>query len=253
MSTTHLIVPDPHAHPNHNNDRADWLGRCILDIRPDVLVNMGDQWDLPSLSSYDKGKASFYGRSYKADLLAGLDFDRRMWEPIRAAKKRRPYSIFIEGNHERRINRLLEISPELEGSVSFDDLRLSSNYRRVIRYEGTTPGVITLDGVAYSHYAISGVLGRAISGEHPAYSLLAKKHQSTTVGHLHVYDHCVRTGANGKKINGLVAGVFQDYDADWAGEINRLWNRGIIIKKDVKDGEYDIEWISIKRLEREYG
>lgn len=251
--TTHLIIPDPHAHPDHNNDRADWLGRLILDLQPDVLVNLGDMWDFPSLSGYDKGKASFHGRSYQKDLNAGLDFDERMWAPIRKAKRRRPFSVFIEGNHEERMRRLLDQTPELDGTVSFNDLDLKRNYHEIIRYDGSTPGTIDIDGITYCHFAVSGVMGRPIGGEHPGYSLLTKQFQSITCGHIHVYDHCVRTRMNGQRINGLVAGVFQDYHSDWAGEINQLWSRGVVIKRQVEDGDYDLEWVSISRLKKEYG
>lgn len=253
MSRIHLIVPDPHAHPDHSNDRADWLGKLILDLQPDVLVNLGDMWDFASLSGYDKGKASFHGRSYAKDLEAGLEFDERMWAPIRKAKRKRPFSVFIEGNHEERMRRLLEHTPELEGTVSFNDLDLKRNYHEIVRYEGQTPGTIGIDGVLYSHYAISGVMGRPISGVHPGYSLLTKQFQSITTGHLHVYDHCVRTRMDGQRIHGLVAGVFQDYDSVWAGEVNSLWSRGLVIKREVSNGDYDLEWVSIARLKKEYG
>ena len=42
MTKVHLVIPDPHAHPDHNNNRADWLGQLILDLKPDVVVNLGD-------------------------------------------------------------------------------------------------------------------------------------------------------------------------------------------------------------------
>jgi hypothetical protein len=67
-SRTHLIIPDPHASPDHNNDRALYLGELIMDIKPDLVLCMGDGPDMPSLSSYDKGKKSFQGRTYKADV-----------------------------------------------------------------------------------------------------------------------------------------------------------------------------------------
>ena len=253
MSKVHLVVPDPHAHPEHNNTRADHLGKLILDLRPDVVINIGDMFDMPSLSGYDKGKASFHGRNYAKDIAAGVDFDTRMWAPIRSAKKRRPFSVFLEGNHEERLARMLESSPELEGAVGFDDFQLKRNYHKIVRYNGNTPGTITIDGVTYGHYAISGVMGRPISGEHPAYTLVSKKHTSFTVGHSHTFDHCVRHGVDGKPIKGLVAGVFQDYDSGWAGECNKLWSRGVCVKRDVSEGNYDLEWISIERLAKEYG
>ena len=87
MGKDYLVVPDPHAHPNFNNDRADWLGKFILDHKPDVVVNMGDTWDLPSLSSFDKGKASFSSASYERDIDAGLDFQDRSGTLLRRLRR----------------------------------------------------------------------------------------------------------------------------------------------------------------------
>ena len=89
MGSTHLVIPDCHAHADYPNDRADWVGKLIVDLKPDVVVNLGDMWDLPSFSSYDKGRAKFHGRSYRKDLDAGLEFDDRLWGPLKKAKKKR--------------------------------------------------------------------------------------------------------------------------------------------------------------------
>lgn len=253
MTKIHLVLPDPHAHPDYPNDRADLVGKLIVDLKPDVFINLGDMWDLPSLSSYDKGKAKFFGRAYKKDLDAGLEFDDRMWGPLRKSKKKKPRSIFIEGNHEERLKRVLDHQPELEGTIGFEDFDLSRNYHEVIQYNGQTPGTIEVDGIVYAHYFVTGVSGKNVSGEHPAYSLLTKQFQSATCGHIHTYDHCVRTDATGRRLNGLVAGVFQDYDSPWAGEINRLWSRGLVVKRQVENGNYDLQWISIEALKKEYG
>jgi len=250
--STHLVLPDPHAHPDHNNKRADWVGRLILDLKPDVVVNIGDMWDLPSMSAFDKGKASFFGRNYRKDLDAGLEFDERMWAPVRKAKKRKPYSVFLEGNHEFRLKRVLEQQPELSGMVSFSDFDLERNYNDVIEYSGNTPGIIEIDGVNYAHFFTSGVMGRPIGGEHPAYSLLTKQYTSCTCGHIHVADWATRTGPSGNRINGLVAGVYQDYDSGWAGEVNKLWWRGLAICRNVHEGNYDLEMVSINTLRKEY-
>ena len=121
MSKIHLVLPDSHAHPSFNNDRADYVGQLIVDLKPDVVINLGDMWDLPSFSGYDKGKKSFQGRSYRKDLDAGLEFDERMWAPIKKAKKKRPYAVFFEGNHEERMKRALELTGELDGTVGFNE------------------------------------------------------------------------------------------------------------------------------------
>lgn len=250
---THLIIPDQHAHPDHGNDRADLIAKLMIDLRPDVVVNIGDAADMASLCSYDKGKRSFHGKSYAKDINAHLDFQERVWAPVKARKKKLPYRVVFEGNHEERIERALDLSPELEGTFSFDDLRFSDYYDDVVRYIGRTPGVLEIDGVSYAHYFISGIMGRPIGGEHPAYSLLTKEFTSCTAGHSHVIDYCERTTVGGHKRAGLVCGCFVDYNADWAGEINKLWWSGLVICHDVENGFYDLEAVSLARLRKLYG
>lgn len=252
--TTHLIIPDPHAHPDVPNTRADWIGRLILDLKPDVVVQMGDLWDFPSLSGYEKGKKSFWGRAYSKDLEAGLDFDERLWAPLRNAKRKHPFKVAIEGNHENRLKRLLEVQPELEGTVGFGDLQLSRNYDVVVEYTGaTTPGTIDIDGITYAHFVITGVSGKALSSMHHGYQLLQKRHKSVTVGHNHTFSYCVQPIETGKTIHGFCCGTMQDYVPSWAGEVASLWQHGVAIKHDVQDGAYDLEWVGINRLRKEYG
>jgi len=250
--TIHLVIPDQHAHPDFNNDRADLLSALIKDVKPDVVINMGDAADMPSLCSYDKGTRAFQGRNYGRDIAAHLDFQDRIWAPVKAAKKKLPRRVILEGNHEHRIKRCLSLSPELEGAVSFDDLKFKDYYDDIVEYNGSSPGVINIDNINYAHFFVSGVMGRPISGEHPAYSLLTKHFVSCTAAHLHTLDYTVRTRGDGKRINGLVAGVYQDYFADFAGEANRLWWSGVVIKMDVEDGDYDPVFVSYNQLKRIY-
>ena len=259
MGKTHLIIPDQHAHPEFNNDRADWMGKFIADLKPDVVINMGDAADLASLSSFDKGKGSFFGRSYNDDMNAHLEFQDRMWTPMRKSKKKMPYRVVLEGNHEHRIKRVLEYEPHLGRTtvkgfgISFKDLDFDSYYNEVIEYRGSTPSVFSCDGVSYAHYFVSGAMGRPISSEHHANALLAKNFTSCTAAHSHSVDLAVRTDVYGKKLMGLVCGVYQDYHSPWAGEVNHLWWRGCVVKRNVENGVYDPEFVSIESLKREYG
>lgn len=250
---THVVIPDCHAHYQHNNKRATLLGKLIHDIRPDVVINMGDSADMPSLASYEKGTRASVGRTYRQDIEAHLDFSDRLWYEVKKHKKRMPDRVFLVGNHEQRIHKAVNLQPELAGTIDLSDLALEEYYDEVVYYEGNTPGVITIDGVSYAHYFVSGVMGRSIAGEHPAYGLITKQFSSCTQGHVHTFDFCQRTNASGKKVNGLVCGVFQDYDSDWAGEVNRLWSRGVVVKRNVEGGEYDLQWISLGQLAKEYG
>lgn len=249
---THLFVTDIHAHPQQHNKRAEWLGKLINDVKPDCVIVGGDVWDMPSLSSYDKGRKSFQGRTYRADIDAGLDWTDRLFTTVRSTKKKLPTFVYLEGNHEHRINRAIDIQPELEGTIGYEDLQLERYYDIIVPYAGSTPGLVRLDGVSYAHYFISGIMGRPISGEHPAAALISKQHGSCSAGHSHIADYAIRTDANNKKLHGLIAGCFFDYNSDWAGDANRLYWRGCVIKRNVENGSYDPEWVSMGRLKKEY-
>jgi hypothetical protein len=251
--TTHLVVPDNHAHFKHSNERADWLANIIIDTRPDTVIFLGDSADMPSLSGYDRGKKSFQGRTYTADIDSHLEFQDRVWSPVKARKKRMPRRVFLVGNHEQRIVKAIELSPELDGAIGLADLKLDEWYDDVVYYNGGTPGTITIDGIVYAHYFVSGVKGLPIDGEHAGYTLLTKNFQSCTAGHSHKLDYCIRSRNDGRKLMGLVAGCYIDYDSDWAGEQENYWWRGVVLKHDVTDGQYNPQFISMSQMKKEYG
>lgn len=253
MSRDHLIIPNPHTHYQYNNKRAEYLGHYIAETKPDVVICLGDLGDMPSLSSYDKGRKSFEGRTYVNDLGAVHDFNDRLWSIVKRRKRKLPRRVILHRNHEQRIERAVELQPELDGIISYKDLGYEDYYDDVVPYVGSTPGIIDIDGIMYSHYLVSGVAGRPIAGEHHAHSLLSKKFTSCTVGHNHTLDFAVRTKPNGKKIYGLVAGCYQDYIPGYAGTAGDLWWSGLVACRGVDDGRYDPEFISINSLKKAYG
>ncbi len=250
---TYLIIPDQHAVSYHNNDRADWLAQLIMDLKPDVVINMGDAADMESLSSYDKGKRSFHGKSYKKDLDAHLDFQERLWEPVRRTKKKMPYRVILEGNHENRIERALDLSPEMQGVIGFEDFKFDDYYHEVVRYDGGLPGIYKRDGILFAHFFPTGVSGRPIGGERPAHMLLAKNGCSTIAAHSHTFDFATRRTVADKHLNGLVVGCYQDFTNPWAGSIGKFWQAGVAILRDVHEGHYDLQWVSIQAMKKQYG
>lgn len=247
-----LFLTDAHSNPEHNNERATWLGRLIFDLRPDIVVNGGDTADMSSLCSYDRGKRSFQGRTYAADIASHNDFQDRLWHSYRRAKKRLPRRITLIGNHEQRIDRAIDVQPELEGVISYRDLDLERYYDTVIPYSGSTPGGLIIDGIYFSHYLVSGISGRPIGGENSASAILSKRYTSCCVGHSHLVDWSVKTRADGQKIMGLSGGCVIDYDMPYAGDSARLWWRGVTLLKNLENGSYDPTFISLNQIKKEY-
>lgn len=252
MIDTLMIIPDQHAISSHNNDRALWLGQLIKDTKPEVVINMGDAADMESLSSYDKGTRAFQGKSYKADIDAHLDFQEKLWGPIKKLKKKMPRKIILEGNHEHRIERALDLSQELVGTIGFKDFQFDHFYDEVVRYKGQTPGIFKLEDILFAHFFITGVSGRPMGGEHPAHTLITKNKISSVAAHTHLFDYCTQTNIDGQTHNGLVVGCYQDYINDWSGNIGELWRAGITILRNVEKGDFDVQFIGIETLRKEY-
>lgn len=237
-----MILPDPHAHPNYDNERFTSLNRFIKKEKPDKLICLGDFADMPSLSSYDKGKKSFEGRRYKKDIGSAIDAQERLFRGLDID------AVMLLGNHEDRINRAVNESPELSGMVDIDNLNYS-DYWDVKPYQAT----YKFKGISFSHHFVSGIAGRPIGGEHIAASLCNKLHTSAVVGHSHVFNHAERTKPDGVKIFGLSAGCFSHPKQveGWNYATHHLWWRGIVILEDVSQGYYDeIRAITLRKLMR---
>lgn len=255
---THLVIPDSHAHPDYNNNRYTWLGNFILDLKPDVIIDLGDSADMPSLCSYDKGTKGFEGRRYKKDLESYYDAQDKLWNAVNnyntrrvrnKSKQYKPRKIKLIGNHEYRIVRATNLEPMLEGTIGLGDLKDKSfGYSEVYPFLHK----VIVDGICYSHYFVSGVMGRPVSGVNPARTLLNKGHMSCTQGHTHTYAHAVDTCFDGRDIQGLVAGCYFDYDPEFATASSDLYRRGVVVKRNVKNGNYDLEWISLESLKHDY-
>ena len=252
MSKTILELPDPHADPSHDNDRADWMGALLAEVKPDILINIGDTADMPSLSTHGDINLG----SYEADINCHLDFQERLFAPMRKAKRKQPRRIILEGNHEYRITRALEARPELAGDrygMSFKDLDLSRYYHNVVRYEHDTPGIIRVEGVDFAHYFIAGVMGTAIGGLNHARSLIMKHGNSCVQGHSHLLDYSESTNASAETTQALVCGVGSDQVPTWAGNRGKLWRPNVTILRNVEGGNFDVQNISLSWLKKEYG
>src|SRR5574340_372298 len=120
---THLVIPDTQVKEGVPTEHLEWIGKYAAEKKPDVIVCLGDFADMPSLSSYDKGKKSFEGRRYTKDIEAAKEAMTKLLTPIkdeivklRAGKRKywTPRLVMLLGNHEHRINRAVEDDPKLE-------------------------------------------------------------------------------------------------------------------------------------------
>jgi hypothetical protein len=252
--SVHLVIPDTQVKADVDLSHLPLIGKYALEKRPDVIVMIGDFADMPSLSSYDKGKKSFEGRRYKKDVEAAKYAMSLLMKPIKeyndhaAANHRaryKPRLILTLGNHEDRITRAIESDPMLDGTISIDDLEYEKFGWEVYPYLE----VVNVDGIAYSHFFTSGTMGRPVSS---ARALVAKKHMSCTMGHVQDTDIAMAKTGDGKEIIGLFSGTCYLHDENYLGAQGNGQRRHIVMKYRVKDGSYDPHFVSLDYLFEHY-
>ncbi|MCA2570656.1 metallophosphoesterase [Microcystis sp. M42BS1] len=250
----HAVIPDCQVKPGVNTDYLTWVGQYLAEKQPDKIICIGDFADMPSLSSYDVGKKTFEGRRYREDILSSHKAMDKLFEPInelnkdltkRHKKRYTPELYLTLGNHENRINKVINNDPKLEGTISIEDLRYADWGWKVHDFLD----VVVLDGIAYSHYFVTGVAGRPAS---TAAAQLRKTNMSCVAGHQQGRQVAYATRADGKTITSIIAGSCYSHNEDYLGaQGNKHW-RGILMLHEVNDGAFDEMWVSLKYLKERY-
>ena len=250
----HLVIPDTQVKPNSPTDHLRWAGLYAAEKKPDVIVHIGDHFDMPSLSSWDVGKKSFEGRRYKDDIEAGIHAMEVFLQPIRDEQQRlkvnkhkqwRPRMVFTLGNHENRIERAIESDPKLDGLIGYKDLQLDEMGWEVYDFLD----VVIIDQIAYAHYFTSGIMGRPVSS---ARNMLSKKMMSCIMGHVQDRDIAYGRRADGTNILGLFSGIYYQHDEDYlTPQTNSSW-RGVWMLNEVANGGCDELPVSMNYLRNKY-
>jgi len=250
----HLVIPDCQVKDEYSTDYLKTIGNFAVEKKPEVIVCLGDFADMPSLSLYDVGKKQFEGKRYWKDIDATHEAMNNLLGPIIEHNKRQkqskhklyePRLVMTLGNHENRINRVIELDPKFDGTISTSDLRYEDYGWEVFPYLE----VCTIDGIAYSHYFTSGVLGRPVTS---ARALVQKKHMSCIMGHVQTMEIHSEYRGDGSRITGLFAGTCYEHNEDYLGAQGNNYFRGIHMLYDVTNGEFNCHSIPLNYLKKNY-
>ncbi len=245
----HIVIPDTQVGPGTPTRHLEWIGRYIVDEYKGsdlTVIHLGDHYDMPSLSSWDKGKVAMEGRRYLEDIKAGneafnvlndaMQKVRKSWEPKRH---------FLLGNHENRITRATQDNAQLIGTISLDDLNVSAMGWKVHPF--LEP--VWLDGICYSHYFYQPNSGKPFGGM--AETRLKTVGHSFTMGHQQGLQSAQRS-VLGKRQRALIAGSCYLHSEEYRGPQAREEWRGILVCHNVKDGNYDLMEVSLSYLCKRY-
>lgn len=171
----------------------------LRDVRPPVHVNVGDQYDAFGLSRYEKPAGKLL--SSESTLLSEFRDASSYWQAVGEVCSE---SHLILGNHERRLEALVNANPALFGLLDWSRLANLPSSVRVHSYGSR----VRIGAVTWEH-------GDRVGGRfgilHPSYWLLANKgHRSTIFGHTH------RIESRQKTV----------YDESLSPHIYGAWNQG---------------------------
>lgn len=244
----HLVIPDCQVKSDVPTEHMEWIGNYIVEKKPDVIICIGDFADMPSLNSYHKPLEK-EGQRYLKDIASVRSAQEKLFKPLddynrTATEKYLPRKVLTKGNHEYRIQRAVNEIPWLQKKIDEADLGFED-------YGWETHDfleVVTIDGIEYSHYFTSGVMGRPVTS---AAAMLRERQKSCTQGHVQFTDMAIHRKTQNI---GLFCGVCYLHNEDYLGPQGNDVRRQIIVKNEVDPttGRYDPMFVSLKFLSMAY-
>jgi len=254
----HLVIPDAQVRPGVGMEHLEACGNYIVEKQPDVIINLGDFADMPSLNSHeDRSSKYFHDKSYQADIDSSKEAMKLLLGPLRSYQKKQrknkkkkynPRLVLTLGNHEYRITRCVNNLPVLEGKMSIDDLEYESYGWEVYPYQH----IVEIDGILYSHNFCNpdslkkGIVGGTIETK------IRKIGQTFCMGHQQKRQFGTAYTATGKEMMGLVVGRFYQHDEPYMGAQGQADWSGVVMKNEVNNGRYDPMFISMNYLMGNY-
>lgn len=257
-NVTQLMIPDTQVKKGIDTSYLKWIGEYIADKRPEVIVHIGDHADMPSLSSYDKGKKSAEGKRVYHDIKASIDGMKLLLKPLYDLQQEqlreygkvlyKPKMVFTLGNHEQRLQRHVEANPELEGFLGYDSLRYKDFGWEV--YDFLEPAIV--NGVVYCHYMPNPMTGKPYGGS--ALNILKNVGESFCMGHKQCLDVATRfLPASGKQQWAIIAGACYLHEEGYKGHQGNQHYRGIVVKHNVEAGSFNPMFVDLDYLKERYG
>ena len=243
---TILVIADTQAKPTESLEYMLWIGKYIADVKPDVVVHIGDHYDMPSLSSYDKGKASSEGRRFADDLNAGNKGLELLNLEIHKDPTYKPRKVFCKGNHCHRIDRYVEDNPELKGTLGTEFLPLEKYGWEV--YDFLKP--VEVNGIFFVHYLANPMTGKPYNGS--AMNILKTVGRSFVVGHKQCLDIAIRPTIDGKQQIGIVNGACYDFDEGYKGYSGNNHFRGLTVLHECHEGFACPSFVSLDYMKEKY-
>lgn len=238
----HAIIPDVQVRPGVPTEHLTWIGNYLAEKQPDVIIQIGDFADMPSLNKHALGTVDMEGQRYTEDINATHRAMNLLMAPIKAVRGYHPDLHLTMGNHEERIKREADSNPIFQGQIALSDLNYEKWGWRVHPFLK----IAKIDKIEYVHYFTSGVMGRPVSS---AAAILRERHCSGVMGHVQHCDIALH------KKSGHIAiqcGICYLHDEKYLTPQGNTTRRQIVMLHEVRDGIADPMLVSLSFLKAKY-
>lgn len=237
------VIGDTQSKPGVKNPLIP-IAYHICELRPRRVIHLGDHWDFPSLSYYDKGKKSHRVHSYKQDVDAGNLAMAEFWMVIEQLWP--DYSTecawdILEGNHEHRRERAMQYCEDKDLDYYTDNQPDYSNWHKVHPFLK----IVKIEGINFCHYF------QNLNSAHPigtARQLCLKKHTSCIAGHKQGFDYEEMMTDEGV-IQCMIVGSTYFHDEEYKAQSNHHWRGTVVLYNLDGRGGYDFSRYSLDWLE----
>lgn len=243
---TILVIADTQAKSEESLEYLLWVGKYIADKKPDIIVHIGDHFDLPSLSSYDKGTSKIEGKRLYKDIEAGVEGFKFLNLELEKHKNYHPRKVFCLGNHEERLDRYTNEHPELQGTLGTDKLPFAKYGWEVHPF--LKP--VEIEGIFFVHYLANPMSGKPYGGS--AMNILKTVGRSFVVGHKQCLDIAIRPTIDGKQQLGIVNGACYDHFESYKGFTGNNHFRGLTVLHECSDGFACPSFVSLDYMKEKY-
>lgn len=223
------------------------IAHHICDLKPKHVVHLGDHWDMPSLSAYDKGRKSHEAKTYVKDIEAGNKALYEFWDII---KKRWPtfYKdcmwVILEGNHENRIDRAMDY-----GTHELRDLMkmVPRDYRH---WDEVAPflKIVKIHNIEFSHFFTNEHTSKPVG---TARMMLTKRHVTQVAGHKQGFDYAEQLKGSDETIQAWIVGSSYYHDEAYKKQSNHHFRGTLVIKVRPNEG-HDFMKVSMSQLDEMY-
>ncbi len=250
-----MVIPDTQIKPGVPTNHLEAAGRAMLRYRPDVVIHLGDHWDMESVSSYATA-IEIEGKRILEDIHCGNRALTRLMKPLndynekqrrQKGKQYKPELIMLRGNHEARLQRYIDSHPALDGVIGEWMFNDEDHGFRVVPFKE----IESVQGIMFSHYFYQQNTGRPYGGT--CHTKLKNIGSSFCMGHQQGKDLAERKLADGTPQRGLVAGSFYQHQEGYRGPQGHESWHGVVILNNCKNGTYDLMELGMDYLLERFG